>query len=135
MNVVSNCVNHCHPLQAINIGNFELLVCVQSMYVVNIIGEGRLKSLGPRPKQLHVYKCVILFQIYDNVVESLTGGCNRLKKKVLGDSPIIKKKVAWLYLHLWGFRGKMVERGEGVGHLQNKKRPINRGFCLSQTMA
>ena len=36
MNIVSNCVNHCHSRQYVNIGNFELLVCVQYMYVVNI---------------------------------------------------------------------------------------------------
>ena len=36
MNIVSNCVNHCLPRRVVNIGNFELLVCVQSMYVVNV---------------------------------------------------------------------------------------------------
>ena len=56
-----------------------------------------------------------------NVVESLTVGCNRLKKKVLGDSPIIKYKVAWLYLHLWGFRGEVVDRGEVSGDLSGNK--------------
>ena len=39
---------------------------------------------------------------------------------------ITEKKAAWLYLQLWRFRGKVVDRGEGDGHWQEENRPNNK---------